>query len=67
MTVIWAARLMRKGKVFEYSSVLCIKVQKVIQTISFDLKWIRNTPSMKHDHTLEDKKFADPINYLQRV
>ena len=22
---------------------------------------------MKHDHTLEDKKFADPINYLQRV
>ena len=38
MTVIWAARLMRKGKVFEYSSVLCIKVQKVMQTISFDFK-----------------------------
>ena len=23
MTVIWAARLMRKGKVFEYSFILC--------------------------------------------
>ena len=37
-----------------------------MQTDSSTLKKDKNNPTSKHDHTLEDKKFADPINYLQR-
>ena len=66
MTVIWAARLMRKGKVFEYSSVLCYYKFKSSVDRFFDFEKDKNNPTSKHDHTLEDKKFADPINYLQR-